>query len=34
MENKVEEKIQKITDKYTNKVETVVADKEKEVMEV
>ena len=29
-----EEKIQKITDKYTNKVETVVADKEKEVMEV
>ncbi len=29
-----EEKIQKITDKYTSKVETVVADKEKEVMEV
>lgn len=29
-----EEKIQKITDKYTSKVEQVVADKEKEVMEV
>ena len=29
-----EEKIQKITDKYTNKVEAVVAEKEKEVMEV
>lgn len=29
-----EEKIQKITDKYTDKVEKIVADKEKEVMEV
>lgn len=29
-----EEKIQKITDKYTNKVENIVLDKEKEVMEV
>lgn len=29
-----EEKIQKITDKYTDKVEKMVSDKEKEVMEV
>ncbi|MBO5478100.1 MAG: ribosome recycling factor [Clostridia bacterium] len=29
-----EEKIQKITDKYTDKVEKIIADKEKEVMEV
>ena len=29
-----EEKIQKITDKYTDKVEKMISDKEKEVMEV
>ncbi len=29
-----EEKVQKITDKYTEKVEEVIAEKEKEVMEV
>ena len=29
-----EEKIQKITDKYTDKVEKVIENKEKEVMEV
>ena len=29
-----EEKVQKITDKYTDKVEEIIAEKEKEVMEV
>ena len=29
-----EEKIQKITDKYVDKVEKVISEKEKEVMEV
>lgn len=29
-----EEKIQKITDKYTDKIDAVIEEKEKEVMEV